>query len=178
MPPDDVPEKLRPLLPAAGDSHHAERQKAELARRIAADFIRVGDGAGIAGALSVMLSIATSDKVRARTRANTARDYVRLALRAAELEATADGAGPPPLQPGAAPPTRDLYVAVLADPEGRARLLDALSARLGVPPPVKAVRAGRTEAPALEVAATSAKPKAKRARAKPKASTVNGTASS
>ena len=173
----DVPPTLAPLLPAEGDNARDERMKANLARRIAEDFIAVGDGLGVQGCLEVLLQVATREGIRARTRAAAARDYVRLALRAAELEAAADGVGPDVLPATGAAPTRELYIAVLSDPAGRAALLAGLSTRLGVARPVVAVRPGQAEAAALDVVATSPKrkPKPKRKPAKPNAASARGT---
>lgn len=148
------------LVPKAGDTHHAEREKAELSRRIARDFLDVGDGQGLSAMLSVMLSIATDTaKVRPRTRANTAKAYVELALRAASSGvkvAIQNNNGP-----AIVGPPREFYQATLADPAGRALALAELSRALGVPAPVP-LDLSATAAPAPTPKAAPAKRKVRR----------------
>lgn len=164
---------LTKLHPANGDTHHAEREKAELARRIAADFLAHRDGKGFADALGVMLTIATDPRVRARVRANTARAYAALAMRAAELAPAAEPRSGPLVNvnvgPDGLPRDRGFYQAILADPEGRRAMLAGLSAQLGVAPPIAAARPGKEADPA-SVVVLNAEP----APANGKAVAVNG----
>lgn len=157
-------------------THHEERENATLARQIAADFLAKHDGKGFTDALAVMLEIATNPKVRARVRANTARAYVGLAIRAAEIGKVGKA-----IQinnnPGPLPAVRDrgFWQAALADPTLRAELLADLASQLGAEMPKRATRPAK---PATNGTAEKAAPAAngKATRSAKRAPPRNGTA--
>lgn len=138
------------LIPAPGDTWHAEREKAELAAKLARAFLEDGNGPLLGGMLAVMAQIATTSTVSARTRSRTAAAYVKLAIEASQrgfrgvaVQVNTGGTSAAP-----ASPVRDraFWQAALADPDLRAQVLGQLSAELGIPAPVKATRPGKDEA--------------------------------
>lgn len=171
------------LIPSESDTWHAEREKAELAARLAKAFIDTGNGQGVEGMLAVMVVIATDEKVNKRTRSRTAAAYVKLAIEASQrgfkgiaLQQNFGNGAPAPATPGAPVRDRAFWEAVLSNPDARKELLAGLSAEVGVAPPIKATRPGTAEkTSAAEVATKDDGPAQRKTRARAKPST-NGHA--